>query len=102
MAASKLLDVGQMRRSRGTSMKRIIKEEILGKGMKALVEVLDGGKGGRDGEDEAYRQMALMTMIVTDMVKRLAMPRAKQSIMDRMPSLEKQCQLLFLGSPFEE
>jgi hypothetical protein len=29
MAASKLLDVGQIRRSRGTSMKRITKEEIL-------------------------------------------------------------------------
>lgn len=36
---------------------------------------------------EAYRQMTLMTMIVMVRVKRLAMPRAKQRIIDRMPSL---------------
>jgi hypothetical protein len=47
--------------------------------------VEEGRKGGRMGE--VYRQITLMTMIVMVRVKRLAMPRAKQRIMDRMPSL---------------
>jgi hypothetical protein len=39
------------------------------------------------GGVETYRHIALMMMITTKTVKRFAMPRAKQRIMDRIPSL---------------
>jgi hypothetical protein len=41
------------------------------------------------GKGEAHRQMTLITMIAMVRVNRLAMPRAKQRIMDRMPSLRE-------------
>ena len=44
------------------------------------------GRGGIGGV-ETYRHTALRIIISTQVVKRFAMPRAKQRIMDRIPSL---------------
>jgi hypothetical protein len=43
--------------------------------------------GGMDGKGETYRQTTLRMMMRTVVVKMFAMPRAKQRIMVRMPSL---------------
>lgn len=66
-------------------MKRIMKEQTLGR-QRALVG-LPGGGEVYAGARETYRQMMLKMIISGQMVMMLAMPRAKQRIMQRMPSL---------------
>lgn len=47
------------------------------------------GKGeGARGERKTYRQTMLNAMTIACNLKMLARPRAKQRIMDRMPSLD--------------
>jgi hypothetical protein len=78
MKASKVEEVGQMRRRRGISMK-----------IRTRPETLDVflARGKRGGGMEAYRHSMLKMMRRTPKWKMLAMPRAMQRMMQRTPVL---------------
>lgn len=97
IAASNDDEVGQMRSRRGTSMNRMTNELALQLEEEEEKKLAGHRKQQATSRDYPYRQMALITMIRTRMVNRLAMPRAKHRIMDRMPSLERKRDVSFCG-----
>lgn len=78
ITSSNFPEVGQMRRRRGTSTKRMTKDEALWLGQR---------EGLRAVRRETYIARAQKTMIIGRKVKMLAMPTARQRIMDIIPSL---------------
>lgn len=97
MNESNLDDVGQMRSRRGISMKRMTKDEHLRnvpiwERVSVFWHLFDIAMD-KMWTWQTHKHSILMMMMKTLKLKMLAMPRAKQSIMDNTPDL---CDLVSL------
>jgi hypothetical protein len=91
IAASNEDEVGQIRSKRGISMKRMMNDETLYDVVRELADHGDRDKSARGRGLVTYRHSAQKMIMPMLSVKMLAMPRAKQRIIDNTPSLNGPC-----------